>query len=365
MEAIKFRELVELFLTESIQDIKSERETPNINFKFDEDGFTLFYDIFENPFVKEGHWTPNASQKDIDFVRYNNDDDVPTIYISDSIIFFEYLENIINSMIELNAEYKIKSSARSMALNILRRIWLRLGIEDISNIESFLDKQLQFTKNRLLDTYKEELVGSLHGYEVFMRTYVNPTWAETTRCMVFTIKGNDSTYELPNVLYDIDDNGICYIYAVQSSKEEKNKKIERELYKINKNIESPNVHPSKVYSMLFFINELKKKGITKVRIPSMQILSYRYHELLGAKAKKDLEKAQIQFERYPDETVVQRKYKSAKEWYEATYEKQDKISYLKTVELINLAYRMLAHDTSIEIINEINVQGDYLGMKIK
>ncbi len=58
METIEFRELVELFLNTSFRDIKLETETPNINFKFEEDGFALFQSIVETPFIKNGYWTP-------------------------------------------------------------------------------------------------------------------------------------------------------------------------------------------------------------------------------------------------------------------------------------------------------------------
>lgn len=366
LEKIEFRELVELFLTRSIYEIKSENETPNINFKFGEDGFILFKNIVDIPYVKEGYWTPNAEDKDINFIHSNNNnDDVPTIYINDSTNFFEYLTNIINSLIELNSEYGMTLSSRNIAMHVLRRIWLRMGIEDVANIESFLEKQLQFTRNRLLDTYGKEKIISFNDYEILMRSEVNQTWDETTRSMIFTMKKDDDTYELPHILYDIDDDGVCYIYAVQSSRRNKNKSIERELYKINKNIDNPNVHPSKVYSMLLFINELKKKKISKIRVPSMQILSYRYHELLSEKAKKDLEKAIKSLEKYPEDERIQREYEYTKEWYNHVYGKQDKISHLKTTELINLIYRITEHDQNIEVINDVNIQGDYLGIKIK
>ena len=246
VETIEFRELVELFLNTSLSEIKKESDTPNINFKFKEDGLDLFKDIVANPFVKKDFWTPDAKQEDIDFLlsHNNNDDDVPTIYINDSIKFFEILTNIINSTLELYAEYGMRLSARNLAMQILRRIWLRMGVEDISNIDIFLDKQLQFVRNRAFDNHKIEKVNMLNEYEVFMTIDVNQTWDESTRSMIFTIKGNDSTYELPHILFDIDDNGICYIYAVQSSKKEKDKTIEKELYKINKNFEEPNVPPS-------------------------------------------------------------------------------------------------------------------------
>lgn len=99
MEKIEFREIVELFLNTSIHQIKSESEVPNINFKFEKDAILLFNNIIEKPFIKNESWTPNAYQEDIDFVFSHNHDNCPTIYIKDSIKFFEYLENITNEFI--------------------------------------------------------------------------------------------------------------------------------------------------------------------------------------------------------------------------------------------------------------------------
>lgn len=365
MGRVEFREVVELFLNTSIHEIKSERETPNINFKFGEDGYILFESLVETPYIKEDFWTPDATESDIEFVRTHNDDDVPTIYVNDSIKFFGYIKEIVESFIELNLERGIMSNPRNYIMHFFRRIWLRMGIEDIGNVEQFLEKQLQFIRNRLLDTPNSVMVDSIGDCEVSMHTEINETWDESTRSMIFTMNKGENKYELPRILYDIDDQGTCYIYAVQSSKQENDKKLERSLYKLNKGIENPNVHPSKVYALLLFIKELKKKNITRIKIPSMQVLSYRYHELLGKKAKDDLERARQKLEQYPDDKFVQREYKYAKRWYDSTYENQDKISYLKTEELMNLSYRLLEHDESIEIVNEVNLQGDYIDIKLK
>ena len=32
---------------------------------------------------------------------------------------------------------------------------------------------------------------------------------------------------------------------------------------------------------------------------------------------------------------------------------------------MNLAYRLLEHDESIEILNEVNLQGDYIDIRLK
>jgi hypothetical protein len=365
MEKIEFREIVELFLNTSIHQIKRESEVPNINFKFEEDAVALFNNIVENPFVKDGSWTPNARKEDIEYVFSHSQDDCLTININNSIKFFEYLENITNELISLKDYYGISSSSRNLAMQIMKRIWLRMGITDIENVELFLEKQLQFVKNRTLDIRSPKKIDSFDEYDIYMKTMVNDTWDETTRSMVFIINDNNRTYELPHILYDIDNNGTCYIYGVQSSQSKKDKTIEKKLYKLNKNIENPNVHPSKVYALILFINQLKNNGISKIVVPSMQVLSYRYHELLSDKAENDLNEVKVQLEQYSDDDYFQQKYQSIKEWYDRVYNKQDKISYLKTEELINLIYRLTYHDPSIEITNDINIQGDSLNIKLK
>ena len=184
------------------------------------------------------------------------------------------------------------------------------------------------------------------------------------RSMIFTISGVNDYHELPRILYDIDDNNVCYIYAIQDSKGKRSKRIERELYKINKNIENPNIHPNKIYAMIFFINELKQKGISRIVVPSMQVLSYDYHEILKETAKRDLDKAEKDISMYPDDGNVIANYEFAKKWASHCND-VDKISYLKTEELISLIYRLLEHDSNIEVVNDVNIQGDYLEAKIK
>ena len=366
MEKIEFKEIVELFLNTTIHQIKFESEVPNINFLFKEDGIELFKNVIENPFVKKGYWTPNASETDLDLLM-RQDEDVITISVNDAYLFFELLKEIVNSQIKLDDYYNIKSFSRNIAMKIMRRIWLRMGIEDISNVELFLKRQLEFTNSLTFDTYDFKKVGSFYDYDVLMKTMVNATYDESTRSMIFYIKGNTGVYELPSILYDVDSENRCYIYGVQNSisKLNKDKKIERKMYKINKGIENPNVHPSKVYAMLYFISELEKQGITKIIVPSMQVLNYRYHELLSIKAKKDLIEIQEKLIQFPNDEMLKENYFLIKKWYERLHEKEDLISYLKTEELFNLLYRMLEHNPNLEVLNDPNIEGDSLNIKIK
>lgn len=365
MKYIEFREIIELFLHTSIHELKEETETPNVNFIFDSEGLSLFDDIVKNPFVLEGYWTPDATQEDIDYMIQRSNDDCLTLYIKDTNKFFKYLMDITNSLLDLFKFYGINASPRNTAMNIMRRIWLRMGVEDVENVEQFLKKQLEFVNNKTFANKNPEKVGSYYDYDVVMNTSINPTWDESTRSMIFTIKNDDEEYELPHVLYDIDDNGICYIFAVQSEQKKKSKTIERKLYKLNKGIENPNVHPSKVYALMLFVEQLKQKYITKIIIPGMQVLSYRYHELLSKKIAVDLLEAQAKLFDRPTSEHYRREYENMKKWYSRVHDKQDTISYLKTEELLNLVYRLTETDPSMEITNELNLQGDSINISIK
>ena len=345
MKKILLEDVINILFKYTIYDLKEEIETPNINFRFKE----KLDDLFD--------------QKDLDYLINNSE--CLYVVINDKLTFFKYLTNIINETVNLFNEYEQNVDVEETARYLLRRIWLRMGINDFIDINKFLDNQLKFIKNRMLDTPEEKRLYTTKEFEIFQKTKVNDLWDETTRRMIFTIKNNDELYELPHILYDIDDNNTCYIYGVQSSQNEKNKHIERKLYKLNKGIDNPNVHPSKVCSLLIFINLLKNNSISNIIIPSLQVLSYHYHELLSIESKKYYEEIIRQYNDNPSDIYLKNRLEYLKNWYLHVYQKEDKISYLKTEELIYLMYRLLEHDSDIAIVNEINLQGDYLNLKIK
>lgn len=363
MENIELMEIVELFLIKTIHELKEEIEAPNLNFHFDEDGLRLFKHVVYDPFEKEGCWTPNAKKSDIKFLIDRSNDDALTIKIENSLQFFKYLMNITNSLKVLYKENNNDIDSRNIAISLMRYIWLRMGIEDVENIDMFLEKQLQFVNNKTFD-YKEEKVNRFFDYDVTRKTVVNKTYDETTRSMVFIIKNNEEEYLLPYVLYDIDDNNNCYIYGIQNKDGNKSKAIERKLYKLNKGIENPDVHPSKVYALILFMDELKKKGITNIIVPCMQVLSYRYHEILSRNVENSFKALESAIKEYPNFNDYKNVYSEVKSWYDKVHDKEDKISYLKTEELINLIYRLTEHRDDIKIINEVNIDSDSINLRL-
>lgn len=344
-----------IFFNKTINDIRRSKETPNINFHFsDEDSLRI-------KAAAKLVIGMSDERADTYYERFfgNDPEAVLTIDVTDFSSFFKTLYKIILEQDTLNQRYRKRDSISTTATCLLRRIWLRMGPDDVNNVENFLSKQLEFLQNRKLDMVEPLYMDDLGEYKVYQRTDGNETWDETTRRMIFTLVDENGTdYELPTILYDIDESNACYIYGVQDRNKKHDPHIERKLYILNKGIDDPNVHPSKVFSLLLFMKELKRHNIKKVVVPTLQVLSYPYHEILSEQSVKNLEEAKQRLEKNPDNPVVQADYKLMQGWYDRLHNNQDKISYLKSEELANLVYRITLHDDEIEIMNDIDQSTD-------
>lgn len=195
--------------------ISHETEIPRFNIIFTNDAYQLFCELTNNPFIKEGYYTPNIKEEDIDTLKNLNKKDLPIIYVKDYIKFFYYLTEITNNLLDLYNKFGEVKSARNLTIQIMKRIWLRMNVNDFNDVELFLVKQLDFLRNNSLDNYKnKKIITDFLGYEVFVQSDVNPTYDESTRSMNFRIYDFTNYHDLPRILYDITGN-TCYIYGIQ------------------------------------------------------------------------------------------------------------------------------------------------------
>lgn len=372
---VEYKEVIELFLEKTIYEIKDEDETPRINFIFEEDAYDYFYHTMENPYRVEGWWIPDITEKDIDTLRHLNEDALcPTIIVKDYQKFFNYLTEITNEQAHLYSMYGEKHSARALCIMLMRRIWLRMGPTDFLEVEHFLKQQLDFLKNRELDHLREkpEKIGEFHQNDVSVQIKINRTWDETTRAATFWIETKDfKTHNLPQIYYDIrieNNRKVCYIYAVQNDiNKGRVPKIERLLYKLNKFIEEENVHPGKLYAMKAYLKLLKRCGIYRIKIPILQVLNYRYHELLSERVEEEFHttwtKERIESHQWLPEYRLQKemkRYEADRLRYNRFVGKQDLISQLKTENLINLLMECTNHDPSLQLRNDLDNNTGYL-----
>lgn len=290
LRKIEYNELIELFAIRTIDELKSGRECPKLNILLDQDGIDLLKEVQRNPFELEGYWTKSITDDDIlKFSSENNcDKDLMTIHVKDSKRFFQLLTEIVNKALYMEW-LSWPTDEREYCLNLLRRIWLRMGPNDFNDVIAFLKRQLAFVNNNwLIDLRLEHLkrIDKFFERDVFATYYVSHTYDETFYNVSFIIRNTnkgESSHSLSRVRYGlIEENGqqVCYIYALQNIKHPyKNSVIERQIYK-NFGNNNYSIHPNQIYTMYLFLNELQKHGITKVKVPILQVLNYDYHEIM-------------------------------------------------------------------------------------
>ena len=330
---VNINEVMNLF-DEVLPIIKSEIEVPSFNIVFNNIDKTY----------------NNLSKNEIDETKQ-------TIYVADTTMFFDYLTKIINSLIELREEYFEEVNPYILTKSLLKRIWLRMNNNDFNDIISFLQQQLMFIEDRTFIEYKSlKMINSFYNREVYAYNKINRTWDETDNSMSFYIKG-EPNHELSDVFYGIRcENGekVCYIYAVQNKSRKINKKIQRKLYHLNKGIDNPNVHPNQVYTLILFINECIKNGVTKIKIPKVQVLNHRYHEILSKKCERDFKNKwnYVSILETFENPIKKRQYENDKRLYSHFVDMENKIDQLKRNKLFLLVDRMKYYFDNIEFVFE-------------
>lgn len=385
-DTVVLNEIVELFIQSTIPDIMEEYEIPRINIIFSDEAIVWFRELLKTPFKKEGYLVSNMTEEDIERLSRENQvhNDCPTVVVKDHIMFFELLTDIMNEQTSLYYDYGRSISARSISLMLLRKLWLRMGPEDFNNVELFLEKQLDFLKSREFDNpWKEFYLCDYKGNKITYEVEMSETWCESTRRMYFRIYDEGKNYhDLPKIYYDIcDENGekVCYISAVQMNRHRNRiKSIERKLYKLSKGISDCNVHPNFLMAMNLFYQFLRAHNITHIKVPVMQILSYRYHELLSQEQRELFENKwndeKIEYlNSLKDSTLwynkseykrLLRDYELDKLGYDKFVDKEDFISKNKIEGLINLFIHMTYLDDMMVINTDPYINASYLDISI-
>lgn len=376
---IEFKEAIELFIISLAYKMQNENSIPKVNIIFPETAYTLFEYVKDNPFIKEGYYTSNIQEKDIENLKSQKyDENIPTITVKDPVKFFNLLTEISNYWIDQKDKNYWYSSARLFFNTCIIRLWLRMTPNDFNNVEAFLERQLNFFKSTTFDDYlnKDVLVGEFNGYQIKAKKDINNTYCETNERMKFTLYDSlNNSHTLPSVFFAIEeqeDKKICYIYAIQNEREKNvDKNIARSLYQLNAGIESPNVHPSQVLALKTFIEMLKSIGVTEIKVPAVQVLSHSYHSLQSEKAKSEFPKKYTQEhlnEMFSNPTFYEyelEEYELDKIWYNHIVDREDDIEKAKTEGLFNIFYRVAEQFENIEILNEPFIQDEYLNLKIK
>lgn len=363
------------FISNTVYEINNEYHMSFIKFVFRSDDLELIENRLDmdNYRIRSGI---NILKRNI--IEYKNNDDEDTIYIKidDCYKFFFLLNRIYEKMKVANKKENAK--------DIIRSIWLRMGVEDIDHINLFLEKQLNFLYGDGLFNGIYKVFKNYDNYKLVYDDNTNDDCFETNNYIELSLINKDynnigkekEKYSFPVVHYAInyeDGNPICYVYGIQSLNEQrKDESIKEVLKEYKKKLRNGKVSPEFVLTLKLFIDVIESYGVTDIRVPLLQVFNYPYHEYLSKAISKDFSNYTTKEKELYEEmyqtgaySIGLIEYLYTKSSYERFVDKEDIISKNKTERLIDTFMIMEEKYNNIEFLNEPFIEGDTLLIKIK
>ncbi len=340
--------IIDDFLNITIPDIKSgEYDLPYIKFVFSDDAL----DEMEKHNKKSTNYLRRV-KKEYENKKYKDGD----IYINvdDYHKFFYLLNEIVTTY------RKLENTPLRRGISFIRSIWLRMSPSDIIDVNRFLEKQLTFLKNvNILPDYNK-LYKEYEDIPVYLISIFNEDWFETNKNISFyferegemlydgIIIQRNYRYKLPSIHYELikeDGEAVCYIYGIQSIREEKDEIIKEKIQPLRRELRNKYVSPDFVIALKIFLDYLCDKEIYTIKVPLLQVYNYTYHQFISNKLKKEYDQNHDSYNKFVD--------------------KEDIISKNKTERLVETFMVLSEKYDNIEFLNEPFIEGDYLLINIR
>lgn len=224
-------------------------------------------DIRENtaliiPREEERYYKPIIRVPDLNYLR---------------ILLLEY----INSINEFNKKNTTKLDEYQDLSYILNIMLFNMTSSDADDLNKFLENRISFLLDETFEDYSEEKkVFESTDATFYAKRECESFGLETPYIMTFKMKRGNEEYNLPIIRYAINNDGTCYIYAVQIGRgricETSNDNYKNIINKVNQGVkQNRNISPSFVLVFSMFIKLLKNQGINKIVIPDFLFNRYK------------------------------------------------------------------------------------------
>ena len=161
-----------------------------------------------------------------------------------------------------------------IAVYSMSMIWTNATNQDFSNPIDFLKRYTAFlTQDQLEDLKEAKEDRSINGIKVWKQVSETFYERETPHSYNLYITSEDGKrIYFPSVCYGIQDDK-AYVYAIHQI-HDKGKKNSEQLDSIRRYIKGRGVEPLGIATLMSFIEECKKRGITKIIMPDNFIMQY-------------------------------------------------------------------------------------------
>ncbi len=288
---------------------------------------------------------------------------MPNLYIKNKDSFYRTLTEYVYKALKF---YKLNETKDNIKI-ILSFLFINITDKEMSNIENYVRKYINFLDDKLLSNKygeKNTELGEIK-YEVCMQGYQQ----ETPYCFKSRFQKGDSEYFMPRISFGISE-GICYIYAIQNKDKKTNidsqfnLEVKEKLRTINSGISKyRNVTPSFVVALALFISFLKENNINKVKVVTPLPIRQKNRDLSAEYKIKfysmsgNLEKEQIEILKNEIEN------KKLNDDYNSTIKFVNCFNRLK-LHFDNIFLGQLNKEETLEIINLIT-QNEFLKEVVK
>lgn len=193
------------------------------------------------------------------------------------LLLMEYI-NRINEFNKRNGNILKEYQDLSYIFNILL---FNLAPSDADDLNRFLEKRISFLEDDSFSEYSTYTeIFNYNNTSFKAKRCVEEFGLETPYIMLFQMESLGITYDLPLIRYAVDNDGVCYIYAVQIGRgricptnDSKYKKI---VNKVNQGVKKDrDISPSFVLVFSMFLKMLHDNNINKIVIPDFLFNRYK------------------------------------------------------------------------------------------
>jgi len=370
----KTYQFLKYFISNTIYEINNEYNMSFIKFVFKEEDLNIVVSKLDmdNYRIQRGI---NILKDNINEYYNNFNDDIMYINIDDCYKFFNLLSRIYKRV-----ESKFD---KENPKDLIRSIWLRMGVDDVDHVNQFLEKQLNFLYGDRLFNGTYKVFKNYDNYKLVYYDGINDDCFETNNYLELSLINKDydnngaerEKYSFPVVHYAINyENGnpVCYVYGIQRlDYQRKDADVKTVLNSHKKKLRNGCVSPEFVLTLKLFIDVIESHGVTDIKVPLLQVYNYQYHEYLSKAIERsfadytaeDIEKYE-KMDQECDYNLSVLNYIHVKQAFDRFVDKEDVISKNKTERLIDTFMIMEEKYHNINFLNEPFIEGDTLLIKI-
>lgn len=207
--------------------------------------------------------------------------------------FNDLLIEYINAINDFNKENDLELADYQDLSYIFNIMLFNITASDACDLNKYIETRISFFKDHNLEEYKTPTKIFKYQSTIFLAQRENECFGlETPYIMTFSMICNNKTYNLPLIRYAIDDNGTCFIYAVQIGRgricENHKQEYKNIVNQVNHGTkEHRNISPSFVLILAMFLKILNDHNIKNIVVPDFLFNRYKKYYRANTTSKSN------------------------------------------------------------------------------